>query len=256
MKAREIPALEAKHREAAAKAASQVARLKHALKEAEAAAAAAQAAAASTAGQATLQGQLQEAVRERERCVRVACVCSCSSCCCGYGQWAVGQQTAAAKCCSRPRVTKCVAHSGCVVCRSAGTCCDRQAWSCRGVHRTYNSQQTDSNTHAHTPTVTAAKQSRLQHHHHLHMPPLTGYHSSQHHAAHTSELGHHLWHAGSGWKLSGWTQSWPASAPSYASLKRPPQQHVQQRGSRTSRQACWSVICGHCGSSARRRWRR
>jgi hypothetical protein len=68
VRALHIPALEAKHKEAAAKAASEVARLKHSLKEAEAAAAAATAEAASGSSEAALMGRLQDATRERERC--------------------------------------------------------------------------------------------------------------------------------------------------------------------------------------------
>lgn len=69
MRTVEVPALESKHREATAKLSSEVARLKHALKEAEAVAAAAQAEAAAAATQSTLQAQLQEAEKGRQRCV-------------------------------------------------------------------------------------------------------------------------------------------------------------------------------------------
>jgi iron uptake system EfeUOB component EfeO/EfeM len=65
----EIPALETRHKEAAARLSSEVSRLKHALKEAEQAAAAAQQAAAA-AGQEGLQQQLQDALKERERYVQ------------------------------------------------------------------------------------------------------------------------------------------------------------------------------------------
>jgi hypothetical protein len=64
----EVPALEAKHKEALGKLSSEVSRLKHALKEAEAVAAAAQAEAAAASTQSTLQAQLHEADRGRERC--------------------------------------------------------------------------------------------------------------------------------------------------------------------------------------------
>jgi translation initiation factor IF-2 len=65
----EIPALEARHKEAQARTASEISRLKHALKAAEQAAAAAQQAAAA-AGQEGLQQQLQDALKERERYVQ------------------------------------------------------------------------------------------------------------------------------------------------------------------------------------------
>jgi hypothetical protein len=72
VRALELPELEARHREAAAKAASEAAALKHALKQAEAAAAAAHAAAAaSSTGDAALLAQLQAALRAQERCGRV-----------------------------------------------------------------------------------------------------------------------------------------------------------------------------------------
>lgn len=64
----EVPALEARHRDALAKANSEVARLKHTVKEAEAVAAAAQAQLLEASSQPTLQAQLHDAVRERERC--------------------------------------------------------------------------------------------------------------------------------------------------------------------------------------------
>jgi hypothetical protein len=64
----EIPALESRHREALSKLNSEVARLKHAVKEAEAVAAAAQAEVVASSTQPTLQAQLHDAVRERERC--------------------------------------------------------------------------------------------------------------------------------------------------------------------------------------------
>jgi hypothetical protein len=67
VRTREIPAVEARHKDALARNASEVARLKHALKEAEQAAAAAQQAAAA-AGQEGLQQLLQETIQERERC--------------------------------------------------------------------------------------------------------------------------------------------------------------------------------------------
>lgn len=67
VRSREVPALEAKHKEAQAKLSSEVARLKHALKEAEHAAAAAKQAAATAASQEQLQQQLQETIKERER---------------------------------------------------------------------------------------------------------------------------------------------------------------------------------------------
>lgn len=64
----EIPAMESRHKEAMSKLNSEVARLKHAVKEAEAVAAAAQAEVLAASTQPTLQGQLHDAVRERERC--------------------------------------------------------------------------------------------------------------------------------------------------------------------------------------------
>lgn len=64
----EVPALEARHRDVLSKASSEVARLKHAVKEAEAVAAAAQAQLLEASSQPTLQAQLHDAVRERERC--------------------------------------------------------------------------------------------------------------------------------------------------------------------------------------------
>lgn len=72
MRAVEVPALESRHKEALAKLSSEVARLKHALKEAEAVAAAAQAEAAAATTQSTLQSQLQEAEKGRERCAQGA----------------------------------------------------------------------------------------------------------------------------------------------------------------------------------------
>lgn len=63
----EIPAMESRHKEAVGKLHSEVARLKHAVKEAEAVAAAAQAEVLAAGTQPTLQGQLHDAVRERER---------------------------------------------------------------------------------------------------------------------------------------------------------------------------------------------
>jgi glutamate 5-kinase len=65
----EIPALETRHKDATARLTSEVARLKHALKEAEQAAAAAQQATAA-AGQEGMQQQLQDALKARERCVQ------------------------------------------------------------------------------------------------------------------------------------------------------------------------------------------
>jgi len=67
VRAVEVPALESKHKEALGRLNSEVARLKHALKEAETAAAAAQAEVAAASTQTTLQAQLHDAVRERER---------------------------------------------------------------------------------------------------------------------------------------------------------------------------------------------
>jgi hypothetical protein len=64
----EIAALEARHKDALTKVNSEVARLKHAVKEAEAVAAAAQAQLLEASSQPTLQAQLHDAVRERERC--------------------------------------------------------------------------------------------------------------------------------------------------------------------------------------------
>ena len=72
MRTVEVPALESRHKEALAKLSSEVARLKHALKEAEAVAAAAQAEAAAATTQSTLQSQLQEAEKGRERCAQGA----------------------------------------------------------------------------------------------------------------------------------------------------------------------------------------
>jgi hypothetical protein len=64
----EIPALESRYREALSKLNSEVLRLKHAAKEAEAVAAAAQAEVLASSTQPTLQAELNDAVRERERC--------------------------------------------------------------------------------------------------------------------------------------------------------------------------------------------
>jgi hypothetical protein len=74
VRTREIPAIEARHKDALARNASEVARLKHALKETEQAASAAQQAAAA-AGQEGLQQLLQETIKERERYVRVMLSC-------------------------------------------------------------------------------------------------------------------------------------------------------------------------------------